>query len=61
MDDNFKEQSNNDILLAIKQMEYDYELIKKRMLKDLDNLFLIEKKVAKAGKIINERLNGKIK
>tara|TARA_R110002050_G_scaffold79261_8_gene169382 strand:+ start:4613 stop:4807 length:195 start_codon:yes stop_codon:yes gene_type:complete len=59
MDDNFKEQSNNDIQLAIKQMEYDYEAIKRRMLKDLDNLFLIEKMCDKAAKILSERINGK--
>jgi hypothetical protein len=52
----YTEESNNDILLAIKQMEHDYEALKRKMLGDYDKLMLIEKDFAMANKIITDRL-----
>lgn len=59
--DKYKDMSNNEILLNIKQMEYDYENLKQKMLADWDKLMEIEKDFEEANKIITERLKGSTK
>lgn len=54
----YKDMSNNEILLNIKQMEYDYDNLKQKMLTDWDKLMDIEKDFEEANKIITERLKG---
>lgn len=56
---NWDDKTNNDILLEIKQMEYDYESLKQKMLRDFDILVEIENKYNEAQKVIIERLKGK--
>jgi hypothetical protein len=57
---NWDDKSNNEILLEIKQMEYDYESLKQKMLHDFDALVEIETKYLEANKIIKERLKGNV-
>lgn len=54
----YKDMSNNQILLNIKQMEYDYDNLKQKMLTDWDKLMEIEEDFKEANKIITERLKG---
>lgn len=53
----FKNMSNNEIVLSMKNMEQEHESIKSKILKLVDEMEEVEKKYAKAGKILNERLN----
>ena len=55
---NLEDKSNNEIIIELKQMEYDHEALKMKMLKDYDKLVLIEENFAKGNKIINNRLKG---
>lgn len=57
----YKDKSNNDILLDIKRMEYDYEALKQKMLRDFDTLMEMEKEFKLAHLEIDSRLNGKNK
>ena len=57
----FKDKSNNEILLEIKQMEIDYEVMKVKLLKDYDILEAIEKSFAEANKELNNRIRTYIK
>lgn len=52
----YKDKTNNEILLDIKGMEVDYQVLKEKILKDFDRLMGIEKSFAEAHKIINTRL-----
>lgn len=56
---NWDDKTNNEILLEIKQMQFDYEGLKQKMLNDFDILVAIENKYNEAQKIIIERLKGK--
>lgn len=57
---NWDEKSNDVILLEIKQIEYDYEALKLKLVNDFDKLVDLETKYAEAHKVINERLKGNI-
>jgi hypothetical protein len=59
MKHNWDDKSNNEILLEIKQMQFDYEGLKQKMLNDFDILVEIENKYNEAQKVIIERLKGK--
>jgi len=54
------DKTNNEILLDIKQMEFDYQALKQKMLTDWDRLIQMEKDYAKANKEIIGRLKGVI-
>ena len=56
METNWEDKSTNEILIEIKQMEFDYEALKTKMLKDFDTLVLIEQKFKEAHDVINKRL-----
>jgi hypothetical protein len=56
METNWEDKSTNEILIDIKQMEFDYEALKTKMLKDFDTLVLIEQKFKEAHDVINKRL-----
>jgi hypothetical protein len=56
METNWEDKSTNEILIEIKQMEFDYEALKTKMLKDFDALVLIEQKFKEAHDVINKRL-----
>jgi hypothetical protein len=56
METNWEDKSTNEILIEIKQMEFDYEALKTKMLKDFDALVLIEQKFKDAHDVINKRL-----
>lgn len=53
---NFNDKTNNELLLAIKQMEIEHEMLKQKMLKDWDNLLEIETNVKLMAYEINKRL-----
>ena len=57
---NWEEKNNDEILLEIKQLEFDYQALKQKLINDFDRLVEIETKYAEAHKIINERLKGKL-
>lgn len=52
------EMSNNEILMEIKKMQVEHEVIKQRMLKDNDTLDAIEKNFALAHSELLKRLKG---
>jgi len=56
METNWEDKSTNEILIEIKQMEFDYEALKTKMLNDFDALVLIEQKFKEAHDVINKRL-----
>lgn len=56
--DKFKDMSNNEILIQIKQFELTHNAIKIRMLKDYEELELIEKNFAEANLELVKRLKG---
>lgn len=57
MKNEYKDKSNNDILLEIKQLHEDHEALKQRMLKDYDRLMEIENRFRLANLEISNRLN----
>lgn len=57
---NWEDKNNDEILLEIKQIEYDYQARKQKLINDFDALVELETKYAEAHKVINERLNGNI-
>lgn len=59
MTNKYKSESNNDILLAIKQLHADHEALKLKMLKDYDTLMAIEKEFQLANLEITNRLQKK--
>lgn len=54
----YNDKTNNEILLDIKQMEVDYEVLKQRMLRDWDTMIQMEKDCLEANNIITKRLKG---
>jgi hypothetical protein len=60
MKNNWDDKNNDEILLEIKQIEFDYEALKQKLVNDFDNLVDLETKYAEAHKVINERLSGNI-
>jgi|AntRauMFilla1563_2_1112583.scaffolds.fasta_scaffold00355_17 uncharacterized protein YjcR len=58
MENKYKDESNNDILLDIKQLQYDHEALKQKMLKDYDRLMEIERLFSLANLEITNRLKG---
>jgi hypothetical protein len=63
----FEGKSNNEILIEIKEMEFEHEEIKRNMLNILDkfdelkkDLLKVEKRHSDANLIINKRLKGDI-
>jgi len=59
MKSNWEEKTNNEILLEIKQMQFDHEAQKMKILKEFDRLVELEDKFNEAQKVIKERLSGK--
>jgi hypothetical protein len=57
---NWDEKNNDEILLEIKQIEFDYQALKQKLINDFDRLVEIERKYAEAHKVINERLKSNI-
>lgn len=57
---NWDEKSNDVILLEIKQIEYDYEALKQKLVNEFDKLVELETKYAEAHKVINNRLKSNI-
>jgi len=53
---NWDEKSNDEILIEIKQIEYDYESLKQKLVNDFDKLVDLETKYTEAHKVINNRL-----
>lgn len=56
--EDLENKSNNEILFEIKQMEADYEALKIKMLKGLDEMEAIEKRFDRANAILLKRLKG---
>jgi|TARA_B100000497_G_scaffold123725_1_gene156916 hypothetical protein len=54
--DIYKDKTNNEILLDIKQMQIDHESLKTKMLRDYDELIELEEKFKLANKTITDRL-----
>jgi|DEB0MinimDraft_4_1074332.scaffolds.fasta_scaffold53455_2 hypothetical protein len=54
--DIYKDKTNNEILLDIKQMQIDHESLKAKMLRDYDKLIELEEKFKLANKTITDRL-----
>jgi hypothetical protein len=57
---NWDEKSNDVILLEIKQIEYDYEALKQKLVNEFDKLVELETKYVEAHKVINNRLKSNI-
>lgn len=57
--ESFKDKSNNQILLEIKQMQIDHEAVKAQLLKNYDILEAIEKRFEEANEVLTNRLIGK--
>lgn len=57
---NWDEKSNDEILLEIKQIEYDYEALKQKLVNEFDKLVELETKYTEAHKVINNRLKSNI-
>jgi RNA-binding protein YhbY len=53
-----KDMTNNEILMEIKKMQADHDVIKLRMLRDNDLLDAIEKSFALANEELIKRLKG---
>lgn len=58
MGEEFNDKSSNEIILELKQMEIDYEVVKNRMINDFDKLKEIEKLFNLGNDIIIKRLKG---
>lgn len=54
--DEYKDKTNDEILLEIKQMELDYISAKQKLVDAFDYVVAIEKRFKEANKIITERL-----
>jgi hypothetical protein len=54
--DEFKDKTNDEILLEIKQMELDHASAKQKVMDAFDYMVSIEKRFEKANKAITERL-----
>lgn len=50
------DKTNNEILLRIKQLEAEHEMMKRKLIEGCDKLFAIEDEAAHAIKEINKRL-----
>lgn len=59
MKSNWEEKSNDEIIIALKQMQMDYDAQKLKTVKEFDKLIEIEKNFTEAAQIMNERLKGK--
>ncbi len=59
MKSNWEEKSNDEIIIALKQMQMDYDAQKLKTVKEFDKLVEIEKNFTEAAQIMNERLKGK--
>lgn len=59
MKNNWEEKSNDEIIIALKQMQMDYDAQKLKTVKEFDKLIEIEKDFTEAAQIMNERLKGK--
>lgn len=60
MKNNWDDKNNDEILLEIKQIEFDYESLKQKLVNDFDKLVDLETKYSEAHKVINERLKSNI-
>lgn len=58
MGEDLNNKSSNEIILELKQMEIDYEVIKSRMINDFEKLKEIEKLFNLGNDIIIKRLKG---
>jgi hypothetical protein len=59
MKKDWEDKTNNEILLEIKQLQFDHEALKMKIIREFDKLVEIENKFNDAQKIIKERLVGK--
>ena len=59
MKKDWEDKTNNEILLEIKQLQFDHEALKMKIIREFDKLVEIENKFYDASKIIKERLSGK--
>lgn len=55
----YEEKTNSEIMLELKQMENDFNVIKIKMQKDYTLLEIIEKKYNNLTKYLEKRLTGK--
>lgn len=58
--DKWEDKSNNEILIATKQMQQEHENVKAEILKLVTKMENIEKNFSEANKILNKRLKGEI-
>ena len=56
---NLKDKTNNELGLLMKQMEYEHESLKSKLINDFDKLVEIEDKFKEAAQIISDRLKTK--
>jgi len=55
---NYKDMGNNQIMVEIVSLQAEHEAIKVRILQEMDNLELIEKKFNEANKTLVARIKG---
>lgn len=59
MNEELENKSSNELILVVKEIEFEYQAIKNRMLKDYDTMLELDKKYVMANEIIMKRLKGK--
>lgn len=59
MKNEWEDKSNDEIIIALKQLQMDYDAQKLKTVKEFDKLIEIEKNFIEASSIITERMKGK--
>lgn len=59
MKNEWEDKTNDEIVIALKQLQMDYDAQKLKTVKEFDKLIEIEKVFAEASAIITERMKGK--
>lgn len=57
----FKDKSNNDLLMEVKNLQSSHEALKAKMLKDYDEMIAIETRFNRIQELLNKRLKGELK
>jgi hypothetical protein len=59
MKNEWEDKSNDEIVIALKQLQMDYDAQKLKTVKEFDKLIEIEKLFVDATNVISERIKGK--
>lgn len=59
MKNEWEDKTNDEIVIALKQLQMDYDAQKLKTVKEFDKLIEIEKVFVEASSVITERMKGK--